>query len=100
MKPGAKYRSSVCETQIIIVKPAKSDVELACGGVPMTTDGRDAAAGADPDPGLQGGTELGKRYADEATGLEVVCTNGGSGTLTCDGRPLNLAGAKALPSSD
>jgi hypothetical protein len=53
-----------------------------------------------PDPSLAGGTQMGKRYADEASGLEVLCTKAGAGTLTLDGAPIELKGAKPLPSSD
>ena len=52
------------------------------------------------DPSLAGGTQLGKRYADESSGIEVLCTKAGDGTLTLDGSPLEIKGAKPLPSSD
>jgi len=47
-----------------------------------------------------GGTQLGKRYVDEPTGLEVLCVKPGSGTLAADGRDLTLKSAKPLPASD
>ena len=34
------------------------------------------------------GVLLGKRYTDEATGIEVLCTKPGPGPLTVDGREL------------
>jgi hypothetical protein len=43
---------------------------------------------------------LGKRYADESSGLEVLCTKPGPGPLTVDGRPLEVKGPKPLPASD
>ena len=46
------------------------------------------------------GTEVGKRYVDEETGTELLCTRAGSGSLSMDGRPLMLKGAKPLPASD
>jgi hypothetical protein len=46
------------------------------------------------------GPLLGKRYADDDLGLELLCTRAGTGALTVDGRPLLLKGAKPLPSSD
>jgi hypothetical protein len=55
---------------------------------------------AELDPNLAGGTTLGKRYVDESSGLEVLCTKAGTGTLTLDGTPLTLQGAKPLPASD
>ena len=57
-------------------------------------------AGGSPDPSLSGGTLLGKRYADEASGLELLCTKAGAGTLTLDGSALEVKSAKPLPSSD
>lgn len=50
--------------------------------------------------GLDGNALLGKRYSDEATGIELLCTKGGPGQLACDGRPLVVKAAKPLPSSD
>jgi hypothetical protein len=43
---------------------------------------------------------IGKRYADEDLGLELLCSRGGAGALTANGEPLLLKGAKPLPSSD
>ena len=40
---------------------------------------------------------LGKRYADEASGIELLCTKPGPGPLAVDGRPLVVKGAKPLP---
>jgi hypothetical protein len=75
------------------------DVDLRCGGAPLLAG--DAAAGdATLDPELSGGSLLGKRYADEDLGLELLCTKAGDGSLTLDGSPLGLKSAKPLPSSD
>ncbi len=52
------------------------------------------------DPALADPTLLGKRYEDEVSGLEVLCSKGGDGTLTLDDRPLVVKSAKPLPSSD
>ena len=45
-------------------------------------------------------TLLGKRYADEELGLELLCTQGGDGALAVGDAPLLVKGAKPLPSSD
>lgn len=58
------------------------------------------SAGLTADPARSAGTLLGKRYTDVATGIEVLCTKAGTGTLSLDGRPLDLKEAKPLPSSD
>lgn len=50
--------------------------------------------------GFDAGSMLGKRYADEAVGLEVLCTKGGEGSLSIGDTPLAVKGAKPLPSSD
>ena len=59
-----------------------------------------ATGGGNLDPGLAEPTVLGKRYTDEPSGLEVLCTKGGDGSLTFDGAPMPVKGAKPLPSSD
>ena len=46
------------------------------------------------------GVQVGKRYFDEDTGLEVLGSKPGAGSLAMDGRPLKPKEAKALPSSD
>jgi hypothetical protein len=43
---------------------------------------------------------MGKRYANEEAGLEVLVTKAGSGTLSVGAVVLPLKDAKALPSSD
>ena len=43
---------------------------------------------------------LGKRYVDDESDIEVLCTKAGDGALAVDGRPLVLKTAKPLPSSD
>ena len=95
-KPGLKLRGTACSTEVVVVRPAADAVELACCGAPLTTVETGIAPGA-PDPN---GVLLGKRYADEQTGLELLCTKPGPGELGIDGRPLLLKGAKPLPSSD
>jgi hypothetical protein len=50
--------------------------------------------------GQRDGTLLGKRYADEDLGVEVLCTKAGTGTLALDGTPLPIKAAKPLPASD
>lgn len=100
VKPGTKLRSSVCSTEVVVVKAPKVDVELCCGGQPMVapdgTPPEDAALVA----GFNGGTLIGKRYADADTGIEVLSTKGGEGSLSLGTAPLALKDAKSLPSSD
>ena len=54
----------------------------------------------DLDPSHAEGTQVGKRYADPDSGLEVLCTKAGDGSLALGGTRLALTDAKPLPSSD
>jgi hypothetical protein len=100
LKPGAKLQSAVCEAQFVVVRAPSADVELACGGASLLAADADRPAGVEVDPAFADGSLLGKRYADEDLGLEVLCTKPGAGSLSCDGAPLALKGAKPLPASD
>jgi hypothetical protein len=99
-KAGSRWKSTVCGTEVVVVRPPTAPVTLACGGADLVPLGDDAPSGGTLDPALAEGTKLGKRYSDEAVGIEVLCTKPGDGTLTVDGRPLGLQGAKPLPASD
>jgi len=96
---GSRFKSVVCDTEVVVIRPPDSPKSLGCGGsdmVPLDS----TIDKTDVDPDLSTGTQLGKRYTDESSGIEVLCTKGGSGTLTLNGEPLALKGAKPLPSSD
>jgi hypothetical protein len=94
-KAGLKLRSQTCTTEVIVVRAATDPVDLTCCGAPMTTDEVGEVPTGSGDEIL-----LGKRYTDEETGLEVLCTKPGFGPLAADGRALLLKGTKPLPSSD
>ncbi|ANY21863.1 hypothetical protein [Gordonia terrae] len=96
MKTGSRLLSSVCDTEVMVVKGA--DIEIDCGGAPMV-DVRTADVG-DVATGFDGGTALGKRYVHEASGLQVLCVKPGVGSLSVDGEILPELAAKKLPSSD
>ncbi len=100
LRAGARLRSAVDTTEVIVVRAPEADVELGCGGSPMVPLGEEPPAGGSLDPALAGGTPIGKRFADEEVGLEVLCTKAGEGTLTLAGAPLALKEAKPLPASD
>lgn len=95
---GSRWKSAVSETEVVVVRPVDGDRRLGCGGSDMVPIGADGAGTLDP--ALAEPTLLGKRYEDEASGLEVLCSKGGEGTLTLDGKPLDVKSAKPLPSSD
>ena len=97
LTPGKRLRSNVSDTEIIVVRPPATSVELLCGGEPMTGNLTTAAAAAST---TENDTVLGKRYVDTDTGLEVLCTKAGPGVLSADGRQLTLKAPNALPASD
>jgi len=92
--------SMVCTTEVVVLKAPSLPVSLECGGTPMTTVGTVRPAGSSIAAGRDAGTLLGKRYADEPSGLELLCTKGGAGSLSVDGRKLIIRTTAALPSSD
>ncbi len=105
---GSRWRSAVDTTEVIVVKAPASEVVLECSGLPMIPlislgdkSGTDNPPQTNLPPAAEAaGTLLGKRYMDESTGLEVLCTKGGLGSLSVSGRPLIQKQAKPLPSSD
>jgi hypothetical protein len=99
VKAGTRLKSSVCDTQVIVVRAPEGDVELTCGGAAMVALD-DEAPGGSLDPAQADGTMLGKRYADEEIGIELLCTKAGKGSLALNGQALGLKQAKALPASD
>ena len=100
VKVGSRWKSAVCGTEIIIVRAPNEAVSLACGGHEVVGMQDAVAAGTAPEAGQANGTQLGKRYTDEATGIEVLCVRSGAGSLTVDGRSLELKNPKRLPASD
>jgi hypothetical protein len=99
VKPGDHLRSRVCTTEVIVVKAPSVDTEIACGGEPMARNEPVVAAAAGT-AAAGPGTLLGKRYADEELGLELLCVKGGSGQLSAGSRLLSPREARPLPASD
>lgn len=99
LKAGVRLRSAVGETEVIVVRAPNEAVTLTAGGEAMIgTD--EQSPGAAIHSGHEGTVQLGKRYVDDASGIEVLCTKPGEGALAVDGRLLTLKTAKPLPSSD
>lgn len=98
-KPGSRWRSVTCDTEVVVVKAAVGELDLECGGEKMVPVGTDAAGG-EPAPGVDQGTQLGKRYVDADDTVELLCTKPGRGSLALGGKPLTIKDAKPLPSSD
>lgn len=99
LKAGTRLKSAVCSTEIMVVAAPKDDVELACGGAGVIELGAESSGGSPSDDAKEG-TQIGKRYTNEAGDLEVLCTKPGEGSLAAGGALLTIKGAKPLPSSD
>ncbi len=99
IKAGTRLACPECSVELVVVRPPASGVVLTCGGVPVIEAGGARSDGGHADAAGEG-TLVGKRYADEDSGLEVLCAKPGPGTLAADGREVPIKGAKPLPSSD
>jgi hypothetical protein len=99
LKAGARLKSAVCTTEVIVVKTPPGNVDVRCGGVPMVTAGETVEPGT-PKPDAAGGTALGKRYVNSDETLEILCTKAGQGSLGLGDTLLSLKEAKPLPASD
>jgi hypothetical protein len=100
IKPGSRWKSAVCDAQMVVVRPPKTAGELQCGGVAVLPQADGAAPSGDVRPDHAGGVLIGKRYTDEESGIEVLGAKAGKGSLAFDGRALMLKDAKPLPASD
>lgn len=92
----------MCDTEVVVVKAPTdaASVTLECGGYPMVPIDEAPPGGLVLNADFAGGTPIGKRYTDEESGIEVLASKGGSGTLAVNGTALPMKGAKPLPSSD
>jgi hypothetical protein len=98
LKAGGRLFSSVCETQIIVIKGLAGDHELSCSGATMTSTATGGTGSLEPQRAE--GTVLGRRYVNADETFEVLCVKAGGGTLCLDDTKLIPKQAKALPSSD
>lgn len=100
LKPGSRWKSAVCDTEVVVVRPPKIPVTLECGGRPMLAHAAEKPAGLAPAADHASGTQAGKRFADADSGLELLCTKGGAGSLSINGQAIGAKEAKKLPASD
>jgi hypothetical protein len=96
MKPGSKLKSTVCATEVMVIRG--TDGALECGGALMTDTAPAELAAINPN--FAEGTKMGKRYVDAAGTIEVLCVKPGKGSLALGGIALQIKDAKPLPSSD
>jgi hypothetical protein len=100
-KPGSRWRSAVCDTEVVVIRSELDKVDLECGGVPMVaaevaTDLKSALLA----PGFATGSVLGKRYVDVEERVEVLCVKPGAGSLAVGGVSLRIKNSRPLPASD
>jgi hypothetical protein len=100
LKPGTRWASQVCDTEVVVVRGTSQPASLECGGHPMVPVGDDRAPGLELDPPFANGSLIGKRFAQPDAGVELLVTKAGAGSLAIDGVALPLKDAKPLPSSD
>jgi hypothetical protein len=96
MKSGTKLKSTVCDTEVMVIRGTGLIVE--CGGAPMVEE-RPAERGT-IDPTFAAGTLIGKRYVDAIGSFELLCVKPGKGSLAVNGIALQIKDAKPLPASD
>ena len=100
LKPGSRWKSAVCDTELVVVRPSKSAVSLECGGHEVIPHAATRPEGVAISADHAAGSLAGKRYSDPESGLEVLCSKGGAGSISVDGRAIGMAEAKKLPASD
>jgi hypothetical protein len=98
LKPGARLKSAVSETQIMVLRVPAAAIDLRCGGVAML--GLQDAATVEAGGVVEGECLTGKRYTDADETMEFLCTKGGAGSLSVGDVVLGVKQAKQLPSSD
>ena len=99
-KPGSRWRSVTCTTEVVVVKAVAGEVDLQCGGQPMVAHDAMSDVVGRPAAGAESGTLMGKRYVNADETIELLCTKPGDGALSIGGALLVPKGAKPLPSSD
>jgi hypothetical protein len=100
LKPGSRWKSAACNAEFVVVRPAAGDEQVSCGGHALVPSDATKPEGLATDPAHTGVILTGKRYFDDQSGLELLATKPGTGTLAIGGRPMGLREAKALPTSD
>ena len=90
-------KSAVCDTQVVVVRAPADPVELEIGGHAALPIDADAPGGAALDPAHSNGTQAGKRYADEAIGIEMLVTKPGTGIVVDCRRTARSERGQATP---
>ncbi len=94
---GKRYIVPGGVAEFIVTKGG--DGTLRCGEAALQMRGGEDAAVSVKTDGMDG-VQLGKRYKDETTSIEVLVVKPGPCALNVDGRPMELLQPKVLPSAD
>lgn len=98
LSTGQRLKSGVCTTEIMVISAPQEELDLTCGGAPMTDNGEKQNTTVDPQ--FAEGTTIGKRYVNVDGKLEVLCVKPGEGSLAVNGDALKLKDSKKLPKTD
>jgi hypothetical protein len=85
-----------CGASVVVVAWGES-ADITCDGGPLAPG---VAVTGPPPAGADVGIRLGKRYVDEAHGVELLAVRPGRGTLCSAGVPMPIKVPKPLPTSD
>lgn len=90
---GARLKTTTSTLEVVVVAVPTADADLLAAGEPMSTD-------ATPGPAGEATYAIGKRYVEDASGIEILVVKPGPGPLTIGGNALVVKSAKPLPASD
>lgn len=99
MKVGTRLRGWG-GAELIVVRANDGLCDLTCAGRPVVDIAQDLPSPAAVEVADGEQIQLGKRYVDSASRLELLCTKPGPGPLAVGGERLTVKAAKPLPSSD
>ena len=101
LKPGARFRSAVGDTEVVVIKAPADPVDLRCGGHPVVPIGDEPPAGLTAEAGIRRGHARSASATSTApTSSSCSARRAGSASLSVGTELLVLKDAKPLPSSD
>lgn len=90
---GARLKTTTSTLEVVVVAAPTADAHLLAAGEPMSAD-------ATPGPAGEAIYAIGKRYVEDASGIEILVVKPGPGPLSIGGNDLVIKSAKPLPASD
>lgn len=90
---GARLKTTTSALEVVVVAVPTVDADLLAAGEPMSTE-------AVPGPAGDATYAIGKRYVEDASGIEILVVKPGPGPLSIGGNDLVIKAAKPLPASD